>query len=76
MANDSEDTLGVKKFIKIVLSHTVSRKNVFAFYAEIQDGSQKWWEKTFLAQAEEIVFNTMKYRTYNKSVAAIHISVS
>ena len=40
---DSVDTLWIKIFIEIALSHTISRdKCVFAFYAEIQDGRQKW----------------------------------
>ena len=43
--SESADTLRVKNFIKIALSRTVSKINVF--YAEIQDGRQKWWESDF-----------------------------
>ena len=42
---DSEHTLRVKNFIKIALARSVSEINVF--YAEIQDGCQKWWENLF-----------------------------
>ena len=35
----------VKNFIEISLSYTVSQIN--AFYTEIQDGRQKWWENDF-----------------------------
>ena len=45
---DSADTLWVKNFIEIALSHPVSETNVFfAFYAEIQDGRQMWRENNF-----------------------------
>ena len=39
------DTLWVKNFIKIALSRTVSKINVF--FAKIQDGRQKWQENNF-----------------------------
>ena len=29
------------------ISHGFQDKHVFAFYAEIQDGCQKWWENDF-----------------------------
>ena len=41
---DSADTLWVKNLVEIALSRTVSE---IAFYAEIQDGRQKWWESDF-----------------------------
>ena len=41
----SPDTLQVKNFVEIALSLTVITIN--AFYAEIQDGRQKWWENDF-----------------------------
>ena len=42
---DSTDTLWVKKFVEIALSRSISKINAFfAFYAEIQDGRQKWRE--------------------------------
>ena len=41
----SADTLWVKNFIKIALSRTVFKIN--AFYAEIQDGRQKWGKVIF-----------------------------
>ena len=38
----------LKNFIKIALSHSLSKlKCLFAIYAEIQDGYQKWWENDF-----------------------------
>ena len=48
---DHADTLGVKNLDKIALSHCFRDKCVFTFYAEIQDGGQKWrkidfWEKS------------------------------
>ena len=39
---DSAYTLWVKNFVEIILSSTVIEIN--AFYAEIQDGRQKWQE--------------------------------
>ena len=42
---DSADTLGVKNFVEIALSRSVSEIN--AFYAEIQDGRQKWQKNVF-----------------------------
>ena len=45
---DSADTLWVKNFVEIALSHFISEINgFFAFSAEIQDGRQKWWENDF-----------------------------
>ena len=44
---DYADTLQVKTFVKIALSHTVSDKCAFVFCAEIQDGHQKWRESDF-----------------------------
>ena len=45
---DSADNLQVKNFVEIALSHSISEINrVFAFYAEIQDGRQKWWKNNF-----------------------------
>ena len=36
------------KIVKIALSHSVSEINTFfTFYAEIQDGRQKYWENDF-----------------------------
>ena len=41
-------TLGVKNFVEIALSHTISEKNVFfAFNAEIQDDCHKWGKPFF-----------------------------
>ena len=42
---DSADTLGVKNFVEITLSWTISKIN--AFYADIQDDLQKWQENDF-----------------------------
>ena len=40
--------LRIKNFVKIALSRTVIEINVlFVFYAEIQDGRQKWRENDF-----------------------------
>ena len=36
---------GQKFYQKNSISHRFRYKCVFAFYAEIQDGHQKWWEK-------------------------------
>ena len=46
---DSTDTLRVKNFVNIALSHTVSKINAFFFpcYTKIQDGRQKWRENAF-----------------------------
>ena len=44
---DSAYTLWVKNFIEIALSCIVSEISVFVFYAEIQDGHQKWRESDF-----------------------------
>ena len=39
----SPDTLWVQNLVEIALSHTVSEIKAFCvFYAEIQDGRQKW----------------------------------
>ena len=38
---------GVKNFIKITLSCTIVKINVFEFYTKIQDGRQKWQENNF-----------------------------
>ena len=46
---DSADTLCMKNFVEILLSRSVSEINVF--YAEIQDGRQKWWENVLLQKA-------------------------
>ena len=43
----SADTLEVKHFVKITISHRFQDKCIFAFYAEIQDGRQKWQENNF-----------------------------
>ena len=44
----SGDTLWVKKIRRNrSVSHRFRDKCVFAFYAEIQDGCQKWWENNF-----------------------------
>ena len=43
-AVDSADTLGVKKFVEIVLSHTVSEIN--AFYAKNKQFFSKKWQMT------------------------------
>ena len=45
LADDTADTLGVKNFVKIAVSSTVSEIN--AFYADIQDDHQKWRENDF-----------------------------
>ena len=37
----------VKNFVEITISHCFRDKCVFAFYAEIQDGRQKWHENDF-----------------------------
>ena len=42
----SADTLRVKNFIKITPSRTVYMIN--AFYTEIEEGRQKWWESDFV----------------------------
>ena len=44
----SGDKLRVKNFVEIALPRSVSEmKAFFAFYAEIQDGHQKWQENDF-----------------------------
>ena len=43
--DDSAYTLLAQNFIEITLSRTVFKINVF--YAEIQDGRQKWCENAF-----------------------------
>ena len=44
---DSADTLWVKNYVKITLSHSVSEINTFfAFYAEIQNGRQTIFGKS------------------------------
>ena len=45
---DSAHSLGIKNFVKIALSLSVSEINMF--YAEIQDGRQKGWENDFCAK--------------------------
>ena len=40
--------LRVKNFVEISISLHFRNHLVFAFYAEIQDGRQKWWENVFL----------------------------
>ena len=45
---DSADILQVPNFVEIALSHTVSEINALLhFYAEIQDGREKWRESDF-----------------------------
>ena len=42
---DSADTLRVKNFVEIALSHSRFRdKRIFVLDTEIQDDRQKWWE--------------------------------
>ena len=38
---------GKKIFAKCSISHHFRDKHVFVFYAEIQDGHQKWWKNNF-----------------------------
>ena len=49
-AVDSAHTLGIKNFVKIALSLSVSQINTF--YAEIQDGHQKWQETGFSEKSQ------------------------
>ena len=44
------DTLWVKNFVEIALSHSVSAINTFVCFTQIQDGRQKWWENDFLGK--------------------------
>ena len=41
------------------LDCTVSEKNVFAFYAEIQDGRPKCWENDFWRKSRDYSVNTL-----------------
>ena len=60
MPVDSADTLWVKNFVEIALSRSVSRdKRAFAFYAEIQDGRQKWRENDFCEKSPVDSANTL-----------------
>ena len=38
------------------MSHSFRDKHIFAFYAEIQDGHQKWWENDFWEQLQITLF--------------------
>ena len=44
-ADAFKHTLWAKNLVETALSCTISEKN--AFYTEIQDGCQKWWENGF-----------------------------
>ena len=57
----SADTLWVKNFIKIALYRTVFQdKCVLAFYAEIQDGCQRWPESNFCKKSPIDSADTLK----------------
>ena len=54
VAVDSADTLQFKNFVEIALSHSVSEINAFfSFYAEIQDGRQKWQKNYFRGKLQK-----------------------
>ena len=75
---DSPDTLQIKNFIEITLSHSVSEINTFsAFYAEIQDGRQKWqendfWEKSPVDSADTLWVKYFVKITLSRSVSKIN----
>ena len=72
---DSPYTLWVKNFIKIALSCSVSEINTFfAFYAEIQDGCQKWRENDFWEKS--LVESPNTFRVKNFVEIALSRSVS
>ena len=54
--------LGVKNFVEMAVSRTVSEIN--AFYAEIQYGRQKWWENHFLQKVADNSTHTLRVKNF------------
>ena len=51
---DCADTLQLKNLFKITLTRSLSE--ISAFYAEIQDGWEKWQEKDFCKNSADILW--------------------
>ena len=49
---------------KFKILHHSRDKCVFAFYAEIQDGCQKWWEKDFCEMSPLHSADTLRVKTF------------
>ena len=63
-AVDSAYTLWIENFVEFALSSTVSKITVFAFYAEIQDGRQKWRQSDFSEMSPVHSADTLSIKTF------------
>ena len=76
---DSADTLRVQNFVEIAVSRSVSEINAsLPFYAEIQDGRQKWrendfWEKSPVHSADTLWVKNFVEIALSRSVSQISV---
>ena len=70
---DSADTLEGKKFRRNrSISHHFQDKCVYVFYAEIQDGCQKWRENDFWKKSPVNSGDTLGIKKFDKIVSEIN----
>ena len=67
-------TLWVKNFVEITLSLRFRDKPGFAFYAEIQDGRQKWRENDFWGKSPVDSGDTLRVKNFVKIALSRSIS--
>ena len=69
---DCADTLQVKNLFKITLTRSVSE--ISTFYAEIQDGWQKWQEKDFCKNSPVESADILWFKNFFEIVLASSVS--
>ena len=69
---DSAHNVGIKNFVKIALSLSVSKINMF--YAEIQDGRQKWWGNVFCEKTPIEYAGTLWVKNFVEKFLACFVS--
>ena len=57
----------MKNFLEIALSRSISEITLFAFYAEIQDGHQKWGEKDFWKKSPVDSSDTLRVKKFHRN---------
>ena len=68
----SADTLWVKHFIKIAVSHRFRAKCAFVFYEEIQDGRQKWAGKRLLKKVVSRLCMYPAHQKFHQNRSTLH----
>ena len=71
---DSPYILWFENFFEIALSCTVSEIRAFAFYAEIQDGHQKWRESDFCEKSPVHSADTLQIKNFIKIALSHSVS--